>query len=277
MGGNLYEATPNSVWAEQALDKIGFKLFLTTTLNRGHVHGIDAGEALILPVTARDEEWQPTTQESMFNYVRLSDGGINRLENVRPEVVILTEIARRLLPNSKIDFIAFQQHKTIREAIARTVPGMEDLADIDVAKREFHVHGRLLHAPTFKTPDGKAHFVVRPIPVLAGPLLLTTVRSEGQFNTIVYERTDVYRGGVDRWTVMMNADDIAARGFKDGDTVTLTSAHGRMEGVTLRAYDIASGAVMAYYPEANVLTGLAADPRSKTPAFKSTPVDIVAA
>ncbi len=33
-------------------------------------------EVLILPVTARDEEWSPTTQESTFNYVRLSDSGI---------------------------------------------------------------------------------------------------------------------------------------------------------------------------------------------------------
>jgi molybdopterin-dependent oxidoreductase alpha subunit len=277
MGGNLYEATPDLAWSEQALGKIGFKLFLTTTLNRGHVHGMGEGEVMILPVTARDEEWQPTTQESMFNYVRLSDGGINRLENVRPEVVILTEIARRLLPDHKIDFTAFQQHKTIREAIARTVPGMEALADIDVAKQEFHVRGRLMHTPVFKTPDGKAHFIVRPIPKVEGELLLTTVRSEGQFNTIIYERTDVYRGGADRWTVMMNADDIAKHGFRNGDMATLESDHGRMEGVTLRAYDIAPGAVMAYYPEAKVLTGRAVDPRSKTPAFKSTPVRLVAA
>ena len=54
------------------MGRIGFKLFLTTTLNRGHVHGLGEGEAMILPVTARDEEWSPTTQESMFNYVRLS-------------------------------------------------------------------------------------------------------------------------------------------------------------------------------------------------------------
>jgi molybdopterin-dependent oxidoreductase alpha subunit len=276
MGGNLYEATPDLGWSEQSLARIGFKLFLTTTLNRGHVHGLGDGEAMVLPVTARDEEWQPTTQESMFNYVRLSDGGISRLENVRPEVIILTEIARRLLPQSPIDFAAFQQHKTVREAVARVVPGMEELADIDVAKREFHVRGRLMHTPQFHTPDGKAHFIVRAIPSVEGELLLTTVRSEGQFNTIIYERTDAYRGGAGRWTVMMNAEDIAARGFADGDTATLESAHGRMEGVTLRAYDIARGAVMAYYPEANVLTGRAVDPRSKTPAFKSTPVRIVA-
>ncbi len=73
---------------------IGFKLFLTTTLNRGHVHGLGEGEVLILPVTARDEEWSPTTQESMFNYVRLSAmAASSALSNVRPETVILSDLA----------------------------------------------------------------------------------------------------------------------------------------------------------------------------------------
>ena len=45
-----------------------------------------------------------------------------------------------------------------------------------------------------------------------------------------------------------------------------------MDSVTVRVFDIARGSVMAYFPEANVLTGTDVDPRSKTPAFKSTPV-----
>ena len=146
MGGNLYEATPHSAWAERALARIPFKVFLTTTLNRGHFCGHDGGATLVLPVTARDEEWQPTTQESMFNYVRLSDGGITRLDNVRPEVAILCDVASRLLTDSPVDFIAFQSHRRVREAIAATVPGLEALADIDVAKREFHIRGRILHS-----------------------------------------------------------------------------------------------------------------------------------
>ena len=169
MGGNLYEANPNSGWARAAFEKIGFKLFLTTTLNRGHVHGIDGGEALILPVTARDEEWQPTTQESMFNYVRLSDGGIHRLDGVRPETVILTEIARRLLPDCPVDFTAFQRHQTVREAIAKIVPGMEELADIDVAKREFHIKGRILHEPRFHTWTAKRISSCAPCPPRPAP------------------------------------------------------------------------------------------------------------
>ncbi|EGF92244.1 molybdopterin dinucleotide binding domain protein [Asticcacaulis biprosthecium C19] len=276
MGGNLFEANPDSAFALEAMGRIGFKLYLTTTLNRGHVHGIGDGEALILPVTARDEEWQPTTQESMFNFVRLSDGGIHRFDGVRPESDILCDLAQRLMPDSPVDFVAFKQHRTIREAIARIVPGMEDLADIDVARQEFHVRGRLMHTPLFHTIDGKGRFVFRPLPPAEpAPLLLTTVRSEGQFNTIIYEYTDSYRGGIDRNSVMLHADDLAQRGLQDGDVVTLESDHGRMDGVTVRAFDIAKGSVMAYYPEANVLVGTAVDPRSKTPAFKATPVRIV--
>ena len=71
LGGNLYSANPDSNWARRALDAIGFKLYLTTNLNRGHVHGIDAGTTLILPVAARDEEAQATTQESV-SYTHLT-------------------------------------------------------------------------------------------------------------------------------------------------------------------------------------------------------------
>jgi anaerobic selenocysteine-containing dehydrogenase len=98
------------------------------------------------------------------------------------------------------------------------------------------------------------------------------VRSEGQFNTMIYERTDSYRNDADRWTVLAHVDDLADHGLKDGDTATLVSAQGRMENVTVRVFDIARGCVMAYFPEANVLTSTEVDPRSKTPAFKSTPV-----
>ena len=277
MGGNLFEATPDRAFAERAMGAIGFKLFLTTTLNRGHVHGLGDGECLVLPVTARDEEWSPTTQESMFNYVRLSEGGIARLDGVRPETVILADLARALLPGSPIPFSTFKQHSKVREVIARIVPGMEQLADIDVAKREFHVQNRVLHAPTFGTPDGRAHFVVTPIPAppaLEGKraLRLATVRSEGQFNTIIYEERDSYRNGAERWSVLLSYDDLAEFGLSEGDRVTLASANGRMENLVARGLDLPRGSALAYYPEANVLCGTAVDPRSKTPAFKSVPV-----
>jgi molybdopterin-dependent oxidoreductase alpha subunit len=279
MGGNLYASNPDAKWAEAALEKIGFKLFLTTTFNRGHVCGVEQGESLVLPVTARDEEWEPTTQESMFNYVRLSDGGVTRLENVRPETMILADLAARVRPDSGIDFKAFAKHSKLRQAIADIVPGMEDLADIDVAKREFHIRNRLMHEPVFRTASGKASFTVRAIPEerRETPFMLTTVRSEGQFNSIVYEEKDSYRGTKTRWCVMMNRDDMAALGLDEGELANVRSEQGLMEGVTVYGFDVRSGDVMAYFPEANILTRTAIDPRSKTPAFKATPVSIAPA
>lgn len=272
MGGNLWGATPDRAFASRAMEAIGFKLFLTTTLNLGHVNGLGDGEVVILPVTARDEEWEPTTQESMFNYVRLSDGGIRRLENVRPESWILGEIGQGLLPESPIRFSKIRAHSRVRDFIAAIVPGMEELADIDVAKREFHIKSRVMHTPEFGTPDGKGHFVVTPIPRLQRErLTLATVRSEGQFNTIIYEEKDSYRGGAGRQAVFLNAEDMAALGLVEGQAVTLCSDTGQMAAV-VTAFDLPRGSAMAYYPEANVLVGTEIDPRSKTPAFKSVPV-----
>ncbi|MGV3575756.1 MAG: FdhF/YdeP family oxidoreductase [Devosia sp.] len=277
MGGNLWAATPDTAFSSRAMGAIGFKLFLTTTLNQGHVHGLGDGEVLILPVTARDEEWEQTTQESMFNFVRLSDGGIDRISTVRPESWILGQIGKRVLPDSPIDFDAFSGHAKLRNAIAAIVPGMEQLADIDVAKREFHIRNRVLHVPEFGTLDGKGHFVVTPIPTLEkGKLMLASVRSEGQFNSIIYEETDSYRGKAGRYSVFLSLADMAERGLTEGQKVKVRSAVGEMDGIAT-SFDLPAGSVLAYYPEANVLIGTDVDPRSKTPAFKSVPVEVAAA
>ena len=276
MGGNLWAATPDTGFSTRAMAAIGFKLFLTTTLNQGHVHGVGDGEVMILPVTARDEEWEPTTQESMFNFVRLSDGGISRIDSVRPESWILGQLGKRMLPHSPIDFQAFSAHARIRDAIAVIVPGMEELADIDVAKREFHICNRVLHVPEFGTADGKGHFVVTPIPASApGRLMLASVRSEGQFNSIIYEETDSYRGKAGRHSIFLSAEDMRSRGLAEGQRVIVTSEAGSMEGLAT-LFDLPPGSALAYYPEANVLVGTAVDPRSRTPAFKSVPVVISA-
>ncbi|MEO6015544.1 MAG: FdhF/YdeP family oxidoreductase [Devosia sp.] len=272
MGGNLWGATPDVAFATRAMDAIGFKLFLTTTLNRGHVHGLGEGESMILPVTARDEEWSPTTQESMFNFVRLSDGGIKRLDNVRPETVILCDLATRLLPDTLIPFAGFKEHREVRKAIAAIVPGLEQLADIDVAKKEFHVNSRVMHTPAFGTLDGQAHFVVTLIPPIdRQKLTLATVRSEGQFNTIIYEERDSYRNKAPRDAVFLNREDMRAAGILDGDRIRIASDQGTMSAVAT-AFDLPRGSALAYYPEANVLCSTAVDPRSKTPAFKSVHV-----
>ena len=100
------------------------------------------------------------------------------------------------------------------------------------------------------------------------------MRSEGQFNSIIYEQKDSYRQTDTRWSVMLNAEDMASLGIEAGDRVTLVSANGRMENVKVFAHDLPRGNAMAYYPEANCLTGTEIDPRSKTPSFKHTRIAI---
>ena len=88
----------------------------------------------------------------------------------------------------------------IRDAIAKVVPGYDKIADIDKTKTEFQLSGRTLHKPTFPTPSGRAVLHQHELPELRGEgdqLRLMTVRSEGQFNTVVYEDYDLYRG-IDR-------------------------------------------------------------------------------
>jgi molybdopterin-dependent oxidoreductase alpha subunit len=278
MGGNLFAATPNTQWAQAALDNISFKVYLTTTLNLGHVTGMETSEAIILPVTARDEEWQATTQESMFNYVRLSDGGIHRLHNVKPEVDILCELGRRLLPNCPLDFNQLKQHDSIRAAIAATIPGLSKLKDIGKTKQEFTIPERLFSTPEFKTNNGKAQFQTHALPECRAtqnhPFLLASIRSEGQFNSIIYEESDSYRGTDTRWSILMNAIDMKELHITAGDHVDIQSPQGEMKAVKVFAFDLPRGNVMAYYPEANVLIATTHDPRSKTPAFKSVPVSI---
>lgn len=278
MGGNLLSATPDSGFARRALDAVGFKLYLTTTLNCSHVTGMENSEALILPVAARDEEPDSTTQESMFNYVRLSDGGIRRLANVRSEVSILADLGAKLLPDCGVEFAAFKQHRHVREAIAATVPGMAALGAIDDTRTEFTIDGRVLHQPVFATPSQRARFHVHTFArrkTADYPFTLASIRSEGQFNSIVYEETDSYRGTTHRWCVLMGTEDMQALGVAAGDRVHLRSAQGRMDDLEVVPFGLPAGNLLAYYPEANVLISRDHDPQSKTPAFKSVAVAVV--
>jgi molybdopterin-dependent oxidoreductase alpha subunit len=277
-GGNLFGSNPDAAFASRALRKVDLVVYLSTTLNTGHVCG-RGRETIILPVLARDEESQGTTQESMFSYVRLSDGGEPRHDGPRSEVDIIATIARLVLGDSTpVDWESLHRHERIRAAIAATIPGYEAIGAIDQTKREFHIGGRIIHQPRFATDTGRAKFDVVSLPPLKGAangsLRLMTVRSEGQFNTVVYEDEDIYRGQERRDVVMMNRDDIDRLGLKVDQRVIVRSEAGMLSQVLVREIDIRAGNAAMYYPEANVLIPRQADPRSRTPAFKSAVITI---
>jgi molybdopterin-dependent oxidoreductase alpha subunit len=277
LGGNLFGSNPDSKFASAALGKIGLIAYLNTTLNTTHTWG-RGKQTLILPVLARDEETQPTTQESMFNFVRLSDGGKPRLQGPKSEVDIIAHVAGAVLGNTgPANWESLKYHCNIRQLIAKIIPGLSKIGAIDRSRTEFHINGRILHTPRFPTPSGKARFKVHPLPSLQtepNQLRLMTVRSEGQFNTVVYEEEDIYRGQERRDVILMNHLDIKRLGLRINQRVTVRSSTGTMRNILVRAHDIRAGNALMYYPEANVLVSTTTDPGSKTPAFKSVMITI---
>ncbi|MCA9231104.1 MAG: molybdopterin-dependent oxidoreductase [Planctomycetales bacterium] len=304
LGGNLYGSNPDAGFAQQALSNLDMVVYLSTTLNTGHAYGL-ARETIILPVLARDEEPQPTTQESMFNLVRLSDGGPRRLAGPRSEVEVVATIAEKVLgekvrnqgtrscdeisndrsplipQSSPIDWKSMQDTNRIREAIAAIVPGFEKMAAIDSTKEEFQIGGRTFHQPQFATVDGRAQLHTHQLPELVGlganQLRLMTIRSEGQFNTVVYEEYDLYRGVERRDVVLIHPDDIARLKLNPSAKVSIHGPAGSMHNLRLHPFaEIRPGNAAMYFPEANVLVSRQVDPASKTPAFKCVIVTIEA-
>lgn len=277
LGGNLFAATPDRAWAGQALRKINTTVSIATKLNEGHVHG-RGQTCLILPALARDEERECTTQESMFSFVRLSEGGQAAASaEMRSEVEIIATLAGTVLPSGPVDFHQLRDHQAIRAAIAAVVPGYEAIGEIDATRAEFQIAGRTLHSPSFSTGSGKARAHVTAVPDFAlgdGEFRLMTLRSEGQFNTVVYEDEDIYRGNERRDVVMMNEADAQSLGLRRDAHVVVENQTGRLEAL-VRFAPLPRGNLAMYYPEANVLIPRRIDPASGTPAFKSTAARIV--
>ena len=346
LGGNLYGSNPDATYAQHALEKLDLLVYLNTTLNTGHAFGL-AKETIILPVLARDEEPQATTQESMFNYVRLSDGGKARHEGPKSEVEVIatvaTEVAKRIAaqlragaspppaprqatqikepalatagapsapgsargsasiangssnsnghppqpsslkpqPSSlaSINWQSMQDTGRIRDAIAAIIPGFEKIADIDRTKEEFQISGRTFHQANFPTHNGRANLHTHDLPAIPGTgaseLRLMTIRSEGQFNTVVYEDYDLYRGVERRDVILINPEDIQRLHLDESMTVAVHGPAGTLRNVRIHAFrEIRPGNAAMYYPEANVLVSREVDPASKTPAFKCVIVRI---
>jgi anaerobic selenocysteine-containing dehydrogenase len=235
----------------------------------------------------------------MFNYIRLSDGGPRRHAGTRSEVDVIATIAEHVFEgepassgaqaqswllasrSSPLDWSSMRSTAHIRQAIARIVPGFEHLAEIDRTKQEFQIAGRTFHEPRFATPDGRARMHAHELPRLAGDedgeIRLMTLRSEGQFNTVVYEDEDVYRGIERRDVILLHPEDLRRLRLEDGERVTVHGPAGSMPDIRATAFDqIKPGNAAMYYPECNVLIGRTVDPQSKTPAFKCVVVRVEA-
>ncbi|MER7833220.1 FdhF/YdeP family oxidoreductase [Streptomyces sp. NPDC095602] len=287
MGGNFVAATPDTHVTEAAMRRARLTVHVSTKLNRSHV--VTGTRALILPTLGRtDRDIQASgrqfvTVEDSMGLVHASRGNLPPASpHLLSEPAIVARMARAVLgPASTTPWEQFENdYATIRDRIARVVPGFEDFN----ARLAANPGGFALpHAPRderrFPTATGKANFTAAPVEypkVPEGRLLLQTLRSHDQYNTTVYGLDDRYRGiKGGRRVVLVHPDDAREHGLADGSYADLVSEW--TDGVERRAprfrvvhYPTARGCAAAYYPETNVLVPLDATADiSNTPASKS--------
>jgi molybdopterin-dependent oxidoreductase alpha subunit len=290
LGGNLFGANPDSTQARRALGRIDTIAYLATKPNQGHFHGLGARQTLLLPVFNRFETPHRTTVESGNNWVRFNEAGTTHLKkaNLTSEVGFLAELAHRIFGNDPIHWKRLQDPIYVRELIAKTVPGYEEMAGIDASNREFQVSGRVFSVPRFSTPNGRAQLSPTPLPELLVPdvnhfggladgehgfvLNLITARSHGQHNTVVYKAADRYRGMPHRQTLLINSEDLQKFGFEAHQQVTVQGEAGSLEQIELIPGLIRQGCGLMFFPEANVLMRGVSDQTCGTPAFKRVPI-----
>ena len=289
LGGNFLAATPDTQVTARAMQRCRLSVQISTKLNRGHL--ITGQQALILPCLGRTEHDEQASGVQ-FVSVENTSGVVHQSRGVLPpaskhlrsEPAIVAGIAARTLAGrSKTDWHALvADYDRIREHIEHVVPGFAQYNQRVRDPGGFYLPNGPREGK-FTTPSGKARFTVHPIPrhdLLAGELLLTTIRSHDQFNTTIYGENDRYRGiSNGRRVLFINPADIEERGLRSGSPVDLISRFGtesrRAERFKLVPYDIPRGCVAAYYPESNVLVPLdAVADRSHQPAFKSIPIRI---
>ncbi|WP_037083076.1 FdhF/YdeP family oxidoreductase [Neorhizobium vignae] len=292
LGGNFLRAVPDTTAMEEGWRRLRLSVQIATKLNRSHV--VHGEIAYLLPCLGRielDEQATGPQAVSMESSIAHFHGSRGKTRPASPELLsepaIVAGMAKATLGETKVPWDSWVgNYAEIRDAIEQTYP--ETFKDFN--KRLFTPGGFVRPLPArerkWVTKSGKANFLTpeKLFPEFSTArstdvLHLATLRSNDQFNTTIYGFSDRFRGveGT-RNVVFVNPDDILRLGFKDGDSVDLTTAidANNVRTVTalrIVAYDIPKGCCGAYYPETNPLFPLAHhDPKSKTPSYKLLPV-----
>jgi molybdopterin-dependent oxidoreductase alpha subunit len=298
LGGNLVRAVPEHRLVEPAWRKLRLTVQILTKLNRtALVHG---EISYILPCLGRieiDQQASGPQAVSMEDSTGCMHGSRGQVKPASPHLLsepkIVAELAKAAAPSTCTipwdDWVS--DYSKVRDAIAATYPDIFH----DFNARLWKPGG--FHRPIgarkreWKTETGKANFIVptslsTDIDVPADQrdvVQLMTLRSNGQFNTTVYNYDDRFRGIYgSRSIVLMHRNDIDRFGLVEGQTVTLVTAvddgiKREVKGLKIVTYDIPEGCIAGYFPECNPLLPLwHYAEKSKTPAAKSIPVRVKA-
>jgi predicted molibdopterin-dependent oxidoreductase YjgC len=166
---------------------------------------------------------------------------------------LFAEIAARVNPELT-DAFTWRDNQQLREEIARVVPSYAGIETLEKTGDQIQWGGpHLCEGGIFPTSDGRGRFSVLERPVLEIPEGMFTVatRRGKQFNTMVQGEHDPFTG-TGRDAIFIDAADAAARGFLDGDLVTLRSETGEFTG-HLHVTRLAQRSLQVFWPEGNVL------------------------
>ncbi len=271
VAGNFVRATPDSAVTEAALRRCRLTVQISTKLNRSHT--VCGETALILPTLGRsDKDIQATglqfvTVEDSMSQIHASRGRLTPASpHLLSEVAIICRLAARTLGDRfSIPWKEFEaDYAAIRDSISRVVRGFDDFNERIAVPGGFRLPNPV-NAHLYQTPSGTAVFTCNQFTSLEPPpghLVLQSLRSHDQWNTIPYAMDDRYRGihGARR-VVLVNPDDLAQLGLLDRQLVDIVSVW--HDGIERRApefrvvgYPTPPGSAAAYYPETNVLVPL---------------------
>jgi molybdopterin-dependent oxidoreductase alpha subunit len=252
-GGNFLEVLPDPGYVDEALRRIPLRVHMDLVLSSQML--VEPADAvLLLPAQTRYEMRGGVTQTSTERRIMFSPEIPGpRIAEARPEWGVLLDLARRARPELA-DRLRFDGTAAIRDEIARVVPMYEGIRELRRAGDAVQYGGeRLCEGWSFPTPDGKARFsVVEPPAVDLPPdaFLLATRRGK-QFNSMVHEQSDSLTGAV-REAVLMNGDDAASLGVRDGEAIVLTSDAGEFRGRVCVA-PMTPRNLQVHWPEGEVL------------------------
>ena len=296
LGGNFVRAIPDRERMEAVWRNIRLTVSVATKINRSHL--FPGTVSYVLPVLSRIERDHQASGDQLLSIEDTSScihasRGVRApaSKHLRSEVEIVCRIAMATLnPNPLVPWQAWMDsYDRIRDAIGVTYPAifydyntrMHEPGGfhkpLPARKREWHTKtGRAL----IITPKALEEDLDMP-ETGQDVLRMMTLRSNDQFNTTIYGYDDRFRGikGT-RMVVLMNLDDMARLELEEGETVSIVTdsndgRHREMSGFRVTPYNIPTGCIGTYYPEANALVPLGHYAEgSKTPASKNIPVRI---
>lgn len=294
LGGNFVRAIPDRDVMEPAWRKQALTVYIATKLNRSHlVHG---RSSYLLPCLVRAEEdvqatgAQAVSIEDSFSHIHGSIGRRTPASaQLKSELAIVAGIAKATLPPHPKwcwdDWTA--DYAIVRDLIAETYPDQFHDFNARLFNPGGFYRGNPAHERIWKTDSGRAEFTTPTVMSALGigdapgRYHLVTMRSNDQFNTTIYGHSDRLRGlEGSREIVLINPDEMARAGLREGDVVSLIGDAGddvlrEVHGLTVTPFNLPDGCLGGYYPEMNPLIPLwYHDEASKTPASKGVPVRI---